>query len=618
MERTARTRLVWVAFGLCTVAGPAGAGAPATRPEPRPLETLLPASTLASFSWEGFDRRGAALRQTALVSILRRPKVKDFFRRFYHSLRRHIDKAIHGDEELVRLRLTIDELLRTVVHAQVTVGVLSLTGRTSNIVVIIRRTGDPDNLNTQVDALLGVLADEDRRLRKHQRAGHTVWSFDREQALLPVGWVRTKTMVVVGVGPTALDETLAVMAGRAPSLLDTPPFQRAWAKTDGEGSLVRVFMNCRRLADGAGGAWSQAYGPWRRTLGLEPLEAVSLTLGTQGEAFTSAAFFDVPSPRRGIFAEFDQEPLDEKELAVVPPDADFFYATRWRLLGLYRRLVGLNVTGVAEPHQRPRRGLASFPFLLVDALLGFDLENDLLAHLGDTVIVYNSPSEGLYVTGLTLAITLGDRGGVRRCIERFVKARSAALARSGVRVVARNDGTDPFWVFRFDDDTPVEPTAGLGRHHVFVGLYPQPVLAGLRRSRNLPTGWPAPADYARIRRRLPVRAVTVRYGDMRQSARLLLGLAPVLIRLGWPKLRAAGLELDTASIPCAGEVAPYLFPNVGVTVADDAGVTSRAYMSVPLPAGLGEIATTVAQGSLLLRVADRLHRTRRMKSEVED
>jgi len=608
----------WVAVALALAVLPAaGWAAPASQPSPpRPLETILPASTLAAFSWEGTCRRGDDLRRTGLVRVLRRQRVKDFFRRFYHSMRAQVERAIRGDERVVRLHRTVDNLLRSVVQAQITVGVLDLGKGGPSLVVIIRPWKEPEVLHRHMDHLLGVLASEERPLRHHSRQGHRVWSFDPDQALFPVAWVRSPTMLVVGVGPGALDRTLAVMDGRAPSRFGSALFRRAWGKTHGERSLWRVFLNTRRLGAGAGGEWSRWYQPWMHLFDLDAVQAVCVTLGTHGDGFHSVAFLDVPRPRRGLLAEFDQPTLDEKELAIVPPDADFFYATRWDLTGVYRRLTGLALTGQAEPRARPGHGLADLPFRLLELKLGFDLERDLLPHLGDTVIVYNSPSEGLYVTGLTLALTVRSRTGVQRCIERLARPRSGEPAR--VRIVAGNEHGDRFWMWQFQDDTEVAPTIGLGQRHVLVGLFPQPVLAGLRRSRHLPPSWPGPQAYHQIRRRLPERVVTLRYADVRPSVRLLLGLAPVLIRSSWPRLRALGLDLDITGVPTAGEVEAQLPPCVGVTTVDEEGIVSQAYVSIPLPAGLAEILPTLITGRILLNLARQLHRARPVTKSRQD
>ncbi|MGN6370476.1 MAG: hypothetical protein ACTHN5_19650 [Phycisphaerae bacterium] len=162
----------------------------------------------------------------------------------------------------------------------------------------------------------------------------------------------------------------------------------------------------------------QKYEAVMKALGLRNLGQLVFGAGFQGKGWTEDGFVAITGPRTGLLSLTDSGALDETALAAVPNDAYAFQAERFdlaKLLATVRSIAGdidpevlfnLNNGIEAAGHQ-----------------LGFDLEKEFLAALGDQWVSYRSPSPD----GVGLLQTFVMKVKDAKSLESSLKAISAQI-----------------------------------------------------------------------------------------------------------------------------------------------------------------------------------------------
>jgi hypothetical protein len=129
-------------------------------------------------------------------------------------------------------------------------------------------------------------------------------------------------------------------------------------------------------------------------LGLDGLDALAFEFGLAGERIETVITVAAPAPRRGLLKLLDQEPFTLAELPPLPAEGGF-YAFSLDLADLYHETLETvrRVIDVSDPNPEAAASMDA-GLAQMRAVLGFDPETDLLAHLGHVGVLYSEGGRG--------------------------------------------------------------------------------------------------------------------------------------------------------------------------------------------------------------------------------
>lgn len=393
----------------------------------------------------------------------------------------------------------------------------------------------------------------------------------------------------------------AVVAGMkadaAKGGLSASPLLARAKKIEGFESVARGFVDAgsvvgltKRLA----GPFVPGLGEKLDAFGVGKLQAVVFSSGFQGKESRARYEFDLPE-RVGLGRVLKPKPVTVADLPPLPPDVTRFsllrvdYAAAYDAgLGLVDQLVSEKF-GVEEPGQSAAEVSAARREFLDRELtkaLGISVRDDLLAHLGDKVCLYQSPVEGVSVLGLVVCVSCKDPAKVRAAADRLART---AEGLAGGRVKARRrtvKGVDVREVYGRDFG-PITPTYAVVGDWLVMAFHPQPVHGMALRHAGELARWQPDADTAARLKGMPADAVGLQYCNPRFTVYMLTSIGPSAIGLMGSLFSRRGNEefdpLDIGALPNGYELARHLFPNLTYTRDDGKTIRIEVNESFSLP-----------------------------------
>ena len=419
--------------------------------------------------------------------------------------------------------------------------------------------------------------------------------------LLQVAWWVEGKHFVLYLGTTKLDAMLTEIAANAAKrgVAAHPLYKRAM-QNPGYESIARGFVDAARvvaLAKGLGGMLVPGLSQRLDDLGFGNLKAVVFNSGFDGKESRATYDFDLPGERKGLARVLKQEPLTLKDLPPMPPDVSRFSALRIDPSAAYdagiMALEALQYDSTFGPEEeaksvaekiRVRRDYIAKQY---DKEVGINIKEDLVPLLGDKVVTFQSPTEGLSVFGTVVCVSLKDPSKIKDVADRIqrgmetlvgapIKVRKKMLC--GVEI--RELYSRSFFLL-----TPAYAIVG---DWLVVGLNPQCVQGFVLRAKGeLPSWTPDAATAARLAK-LPA-GCGLQFCDPRSTVQNLCCIGP--LALGVFGLRPNfGNEtetdydpLDVGLVPNGHELSKHLFPNLTVTRDDGKTVHIEVNESFSLP-----------------------------------
>jgi prepilin-type processing-associated H-X9-DG protein len=341
-------------------------------------------------------------------------------------------------------------------------------------------------------------------------------------------------------------------------------------------------------------------------LGLENVTTLASVTGMDQKGCVNKILLGIDGEAAGLLSLADAKPLGAADLAVIPRDATFAVAVRVSPEKVYEAI--LEAAGKIEPRaiegiQRERDGMRR--------ALGVDLVDDVLKPLGDTWCLYDSPSEGGALSGLTLVVTLKDAKQAaasnvkvteffRKEFDRQNKMRQSDRGMFSslfamperietVKYAGREISVYSPGMF----GPPFNPSWCITDKELIVSLHPQGIKAYLSRTADFETLTAAP-EVAKLFAGGP-GPVKFAYGDSRRVFDVLYPVVLSNVRYASWALQHTGVEINPAIImPTARAIRPHLMPTViaarrttsGIEV-DQRGSVPGASLGMVLPAAMG-------------------------------
>lgn len=419
---------------------------------------------------------------------------------------------------------------------------------------------------------------------------------------LQSAWWAEGKHVVVYVGTMKPEKVAAEVAANAAKggVTKHPLFARCTAKP-AFASVARGFADTGRVVSMAKsllGPFVPGLNTRLDDLGFGNLKAVLFNAGYDGREFRAVWDFDLPGDRKGFAKILKRDAIGLADLPPLPADVSRFLAARVDPKAIYES--GLTLVEALAPTEadaddraartpeaiRARRGELAREF---DKLLGVSVADDVLPCLGDKVVIYQSPNEGLSVFGTVVCVSLKDaakakgvadrvHAGIENALGAPVKVRKKMLRGVEIRELYSRG-------FGF-----VTPAYAIVGDWLVVSIYPQGVQGFVLRAKGDLPAWKPDADTAARLAKLPKDGCVLQYCDPATTAKNLCVIGPLF--LGTIGLRDAFGDpgetdfdpLDLGLIPNGHELSKHLFPNL--TVTRDDGKTVRVEvnesLSVPL------------------------------------
>ncbi|MFT7678387.1 MAG: hypothetical protein ACI8QC_002377 [Planctomycetota bacterium] len=316
-------------------------------------------------------------------------------------------------------------------------------------------------------------------------------------------------------------------------------------------------------------------------LGLDEL-SISAACGAdehRGYSVARLPGFGAAMQSRGLMSE---KGLSAASLRMVPVDAHFANIGQVNLQGILDLLLAivdepLTANGVEDPIE------------MLAEMTGVHLENDLIAHLGQTIGMYTSDTTGgggIASTVLFMEVT--NSAGLRGLIEQLIGlANGIAMAEAEGYVQVRpwgHNGTQ-YWSLTFPGiPVPVEPTVVLTDNMLFVCATPGAAVAAVTQAAG---NGPSLLDNEGFRAQLPANPEGS-YNVVFLDTPRFLSAGYGLVSMGTSALvngtrsrtddsRDAGIVM-----PLYHELAAGALPIVGVDTIEDGDLVSRSHTDASL------------------------------------
>ncbi|WP_422928228.1 DUF1559 domain-containing protein [Singulisphaera sp. PoT] len=597
---------------LMAVASPAWAQQPSQAPQQpaavEPLARYMPAQDLAAlFEHDGFDSQPAAWQATAAYQMLNKTTLG---RMLDEVVAQSLDRLIQSAPGAPLNGKDAVELLKHLARKGVLIGYAGKVGpggpSPQAVAVVIRGAGKNEVFKRVVGKL--PFLNEPAAKKVEQPGKRSVFAI----ANSPIQWWYEKDDAVFAFAPPgANNPVIDVLEGKAPSALKNATYA-ALIKPKAGLSLVpvgRFFLDLKALPP---------VPPDAAALGFDGVKRVEMRWDIQGKGILAEFVAQVPRPRRGVFAAFDQPPLGEGTSLIPPKGTNNFVLVSTDLIKLHDAIV--SAAKERDPNVEASLKEVSETFR---KRTGLRLREDLLSKVGPRMAVLAPPGSGSIgsIFGMwfnppdfCLLAEVKDVAGFSKSLDALIEVANKELKRAGALVPARPDqalrpGVD-FATFRKLKGAEqgyilTVPPAALP---IPAGFRPT-ILLDARRGVLAVAGSPRtarqmlPAFVLKGGKPDPSRdrnAVAFIQSDPSPVLPEILINVPAFVQFAGfsaaqpgavppgarrmpagPPLRIA---LDPELIPEANDLRQYLFPSKFTMTVDDASIRYTAYQAFPLPA----------------------------------
>ena len=442
----------------------------------------------------------------------------------------------------------------------------------------------------------------------------------------PAGVVKAaflKEWFVIATGEGLFDAVVADPAAALPK----DPIQQANPESMPNDGILTLFYNNKKALELAGGFMP---GHVKRELaktGLDKADWAYVTVRPHGRGFkTTLAISGGDGELPGFMSIFQTagKPLSTELLASVPRDCQFFTMTSYDVKAGYDRLRAFLETQGGKDVEEFTQGIQK-----AEETIGFSIRDDLLASLGNEILLVTRPGSYLFIPGFVAQFQLADADKFDECLESLVQVANDALAkekpamRGGGPVQLRRSQTQyqdtTINILNFDNlPIPLSPAFAVRGDRLIVGLFPHTLKDYLA---FLNKGGPdirSNADFRAVRAQLPEQVSSLVYGDLKANMLNLYVLLPMAAAAvnGIPQ---NPIKFDVGKCPTWSAISKYLFGTAAVTYWDEGRMVYEIYSPIVLPVcyadtNMGSLATTsILAGMLLPALARARGEARSMK-----
>ena len=433
--------------------------------------------------------------------------------------------------------------------------------------------------------------------------GRKGFSFTPKEQGIPIRaawWVEGKHFVLY-IGTVPADAAIkSVQANAAKGgVTGHPLFQRTLKTGDFE-SVARGYIDAESvvgLAKRLAGPFVPGLNERADALGFGNLKAVVFTSGFQGKESRALYEFDLPGERKGLAKVLKQQPLTLNDLPPLPPDVSRFSmlrvdpaATYDAGLGLLEVLTVNNNFGVEDQAKGPADAIRLRKEYLAkeaDKITGIDLREELLPYLGDKIVTFQTPVEGLSVFGQVVCISLKDPVKVKSAADRIARNLESFVGGGPMKIRKKvYHGVEVREIYSRGFGV-LTPTYAIVGDWLVVAAQPQPVQGMILRLKGDLERWKPDAETSVRLAKMPSDAVGIQYCHPKSTVQNLCCIGPLIIgtvtRINFGGNETEFEPVDIGLIPNGHELSKHLFPNLTYTRDDGRTIRVEVNESFSLP-----------------------------------
>jgi len=648
-----RIRLILDALCVCGLVASSSAGPV--------LSERLPAGTLLYVGWAG---RSLTFDGSQVGQLLDEPGVAEVFA----GIKKLLGGQLRGTQgELFENAWAISAIAW---QHPMAIALTDLKGGAGgppqpSVALLIDLGRDRDDFGTHLDPMVKSIADDETRIAEATVGQITYKTIRGARGRPDISFGFMENVFFATVGP----ETAGTLIKLTPekSLASQEKFIGHWKAVGGQNEQLAFYVNMARLVDRvdsissglAGRATPQTQGVSRvrkiiDALGVGKVEALAGSTRIVDRGMYTKVRLFTPAPHRGLLMPLAGAALTEADLSGVPQDADFVCAMRLSPEALWAEIRRVARRMDPKVEDELLRQVAN-----IEKDLGVSISEEVLSSLGDTIVLAGAPSQGGFLTGSLLSITVKDpaklsaalakieaffarqlggtsgagQAGFWTCSmhpqirlsgpgqcpicqmdlvampqRRMGRARGARIetikvARTEIRYLAGSIGIP----------LPVAPAWAIHKDKLYVAAWPQVIASAIQ---NDGRGRPITGEenFQKARSRISPKASALFYVNtpkiLRQTYHALL--------VGWT-LGANAITGNTpvsakpAWLPSLATLEKHIWPEISGITADEGGITFEGYGS--LPAG-GAALMPLASPLSLVTLLPALNRSRHLAKRV--
>lgn len=433
----------------------------------------------------------------------------------------------------------------------------------------------------------------------------------------PVAWGTQGQYVMLAIGQGTPNKIINNMT-KGPGLTAYAPARKALATVKVARPNFRSYLNVAQIIE--------KFGPMAPPQVMEVIDALGLTgiqglvseSGLEGDGFASKSMVLTTGELKGILRLAAAKPLTSKDLAVIPGDASIAMAVKLDVQDIYKTF--LNILDRIEP--RARMEFMDEVIHEPGRALGIDIEKDIIGSLGDTLCLWNAPSDGgLVFTGLTLSVDLADADRFQQALEKvmnFVQMQTGSAWEMGSRRARRGvyvsnfiyKGVKVYHINSVGEEIPIAPAWCVANGKVYASLFPQMLKTVLARGADASGSMAANPAFSNLD-----NVISASYMDFPRVFELLYPVLHPLAQLACDELQREGLNVTIAALPTAAGIQPHLKPEVSRVVRTQDGILITQRGAIPMGGGLG--AGTVLSSMMLFGVSAPVYRSARVEMPMQ-
>ncbi|MFT4842847.1 MAG: hypothetical protein ACJAYX_004123 [Planctomycetota bacterium] len=450
--------------------------------------------------------------------------------------------------------------------------------------LVVQVGADAKEFSAAINKALAELLPEESPRASKVIAGVTFDTMALGGRMQFVAWAAIDDYFVVTIGEAASKQVVAGIRDQHAGLNGNAAVQNLLAGSKVDRPMLRTFAAIDKIV---------AQVPWAETfwgpLGISQATAALAESGLEGDGFVSRTQLVIAKPA-GVLGNLRGRPLSQDDLALIPGDATTAIALRLTEGTLEQSAlqIAASFTG-RDPTQHWQRFIAQG-----QSQIDVDVSADLVAHLDDCVVAWNSPQQGgLGFTAATVSVPLRDAKAFGENLatmwntltERAPNKEKALAKGDRIRRYGGyldsfvHDGVKAWWMDHISSDMPFGISWASTDKHGLVAMQPQPLRSAIDASK-LPN-----FDSALVRKRVVARrgeATAMLYFDaaglLQQGyGALLVGLQ--MVSYEW---HSEGFAFDLCDVPRLESLVPHLGAELTVLEATPDGfrVTRRGSLPV--------------------------------------
>ena len=350
-------------------------------------------------------------------------------------------------------------------------------------------------------------------------------------------------------------------------------------------------------------------------LGLTKITSIASVNGLDATGSLARTLVALDGPPVGTLSLLAGKPLAAADLRPIPADATLALAWRLDLAATFKTVV--SAVDKIQPGTQQQVEAALDQTV---ATSGIDARQELIAALGDTWCLYNSPGEGgLVITGLTAVVSVKDHAKLASGLDklRALAQLAASMQASGDRpapriVKAEFAGQAIYTVDPGKREFFLAPSWCLTDKQLILATFPQNIKAYLSRDKSLSYRSLAEEQTVAEALRTDHGPTALSYQNTPDLVRLFYPLVQVWAAVAVQQLRHEHIDIDLALLPSAATILRHLRPALSEVRRTPDGILLEQRQT--LGAGGGVIAAPLVIGLTLPAVSSARSAARRAAS----